>query len=108
MPELAGIHHVKLPVHDVQRSLAWYERVFGLKVELEFKDDEGVVQGLVGQLPGLNTLLAFRQNPELAEALTGFDIRVSLKSTARMSPSFRSHGPTIPARGRAAPSASHS
>jgi len=32
MPELAGIHHVKFAVSDIERSVAWYERVFGFKV----------------------------------------------------------------------------
>ncbi|HYS37677.1 MAG TPA: VOC family protein [Pseudonocardiaceae bacterium] len=74
MPELAGIHHVKFAVSDIERSVAWYERVFGFKVTMEFKDDEGIVRGSVGQLAGLDkTLLAFRENKELSEAVTGFD-----------------------------------
>jgi catechol 2,3-dioxygenase-like lactoylglutathione lyase family enzyme len=74
MPELAGIHHVKFAVSDIERSIAWYERVFGFKVTMEFKDDEGIVRGSVGQLAGLDkTLLAFRENKELSEAVTGFD-----------------------------------
>jgi catechol 2,3-dioxygenase-like lactoylglutathione lyase family enzyme len=74
MPELSGTHHVKFAVGDMARSIAWYERVFGFKTTMEFKDDDGVVQGAVGELAGLdNTLLAFRQNKELAESLSGFD-----------------------------------
>jgi catechol 2,3-dioxygenase-like lactoylglutathione lyase family enzyme len=74
MPELAGIHHVKFAVSDIERSVAWYERVFGFKVTMEFKDDQGIVRGSVGQLAGLDrTLLAFRENKELSEAVTGFD-----------------------------------
>jgi len=74
MPDLAGIHHVKFAVSDIERSVAWYERVFGFKVTMEFKDDQGIVRGSVGQLAGLDrTLLAFRENKELSEAVTGFD-----------------------------------
>lgn len=74
MPELGGIHHVKLAASDIERSVAWYKRVFGFETTLEFKDDEGVVRGAVGRLAGLdNTLLAFRENKELAESLNGFD-----------------------------------
>jgi len=74
MPELAGIHHVKFAVSDIERSVAWYERVFGFKVTMEFKDEQGIVRGSVGQLAGLDrTLLAFRENKELSEAVTGFD-----------------------------------
>ena len=28
---VAGIHHIKLPVSDVARSRAWYERVLGFE-----------------------------------------------------------------------------
>ena len=34
--ELTGIHHVKLPVGDVARSRAWYERVLGFEVASRF------------------------------------------------------------------------
>ncbi|MDF2712032.1 MAG: glyoxalase [Nonomuraea muscovyensis] len=34
-PQLAGIHHVKIPVTDLPRSRSWYERVFGLTVTME-------------------------------------------------------------------------
>ena len=62
-----SIAHVRLTVSDIERSVAWYERVFGFKVTMEFKDDEGIVRGSVGQLAGLdNTLLAFRENKDAA------------------------------------------
>lgn len=74
MPALTGFHHLKIPVTDVARSLDFYERVFGIKVTLSFSDDDGVLRGLVGELPNLGgTLLALRDNPELAKALSGFD-----------------------------------
>ncbi|MFI0899361.1 VOC family protein [Streptomyces sp. NPDC020983] len=74
MPALGGIHHVKFAVSDIQRSIDWYGRVFGFTTTMEFKDDEGIVRGSVGKLTGLdNTLLAFRENAELSESLSGFD-----------------------------------
>lgn len=74
MPELAGIHHVKIPVTDLSRSLDWYRRVFGLKVTLEFPDADGVVRGAAGEMPGLGaTLVGFRENPEAARGCQGFD-----------------------------------
>lgn len=73
-PEIAGIRHLKFPVTDLPRSRAWYERVFGLKVTLEFADDDGVVRGVAGQMPGLGpTQVALRVNPEAARGCRDFD-----------------------------------
>jgi catechol 2,3-dioxygenase-like lactoylglutathione lyase family enzyme len=51
--ELAGVHHVKIPVADLARSLGWYRQVFGLRPTMEFRDADGVLGGLVGEIPGL-------------------------------------------------------
>jgi catechol 2,3-dioxygenase-like lactoylglutathione lyase family enzyme len=73
MPGLAGIHHVKIPLTDLARSRAWYERVFVFKVTMEFPED-GVVRGLAGEVPGLgDTLLTLRENPQAAAGCVGFD-----------------------------------
>lgn len=73
-PTLAGIHHVKIPVTDLARSIDWYARVFGFRVSMEFPDADGVVRGVSGELPGLgDTLVAFRVNPKAAEGCEGFD-----------------------------------
>ena len=39
--ELAGIHHVKIPVTYLARSLHWYRRVFGLRPTLAFPRPTG-------------------------------------------------------------------
>ena len=71
---LAGIHHVKFPVSDLATSLAWYRRVFGFEVEAEFPDDDGVVRGVAGRVPGLGDIgLALRENPDAAAGFAGFD-----------------------------------
>ena len=36
VPTLAGIHHLKLPVRDLQRSADWYREVLGYRVVTEF------------------------------------------------------------------------
>jgi catechol 2,3-dioxygenase-like lactoylglutathione lyase family enzyme len=36
IPTLAGIHHLKLPVRDLQRSADWYREVLGYRVVTEF------------------------------------------------------------------------
>jgi len=68
-----GIHHVKLPVSDLARSREWYERVLGFTVEREFPDDDGVVRGVGGRLPGAGVPVALRQNAQAAAGNAGFD-----------------------------------
>ena len=71
---LAGVHHVKLPVTDLARSREWYERIFGLQVDLKFPDEKRVVRGVAGRVPGLGDCgIALRENAQAAAALVGFD-----------------------------------
>ena len=44
-PALEGIHHLKLPVSDLERSLAWYQERLGYEVMHEFVED-GVRMGV--------------------------------------------------------------
>jgi catechol 2,3-dioxygenase-like lactoylglutathione lyase family enzyme len=43
-PALAGIHHVKLPVTDLARSLEWYRSRLGYAVHIEFVE-QGTLMG---------------------------------------------------------------
>jgi catechol 2,3-dioxygenase-like lactoylglutathione lyase family enzyme len=73
-PVLSGIHHVKIPVTDLNRSIDWYGRVFGFTVIMEFPEADGVVHGVAGTVPGLgDTQLTLRVNPEAAHGCAGFD-----------------------------------
>jgi catechol 2,3-dioxygenase-like lactoylglutathione lyase family enzyme len=73
-PALSGIHHVKIPVTDLQRAVDWYHHVFGFEVTMEFPEADGVVRGVAGRLPGLgDTLLSLRVNATAAEGCKGFD-----------------------------------
>jgi len=69
---LRGFHHVKLPVSDIHRSLEWYARVLGLRVQLEFTE-EGVLKGVALADPGETVALALRHDPERAAGIAGFD-----------------------------------
>src|SRR5690242_17087416 len=71
-PELDGIHHVKLPVSDLDRSRAWYESRLGYRLTTEFIED-GAVMGLALAHPNGGPDLALRLNPELAARAAGFD-----------------------------------
>lgn len=71
--QFTGIHHVKLPVSDLARSREWYERVLAFTVERAFPDDDGVVRGVGGWLPGVGVPVALRQNAQAAAGNAGFD-----------------------------------
>jgi catechol 2,3-dioxygenase-like lactoylglutathione lyase family enzyme len=74
MPVLDGLFGIKIPVTDLTRSLEWYSSVFGLRPVLEFPDDDGVLRGVACEAPGLDgTLVALRQNPDVARGIAGFD-----------------------------------
>ena len=68
----SGIHHVKLPVSDVTRSRAWYERVLGFETVIEFVEDDEV-QGVALARDGCQPQIALRRDPVRARALAGFD-----------------------------------
>jgi catechol 2,3-dioxygenase-like lactoylglutathione lyase family enzyme len=53
--ELAGVHHVKIPVTDLGRSLHWYRQVFGLRPAMAFPEAGGVVRGVRRRYPGAGT-----------------------------------------------------
>ncbi|MFG6195405.1 VOC family protein [Nonomuraea sp. JJY05] len=72
MTALSGFHHVKLPVSDIHKSLEWYRRVLGLEVAIEFVED-GTLRGAALRDAGQSLMLALREEPERAAALSGFD-----------------------------------
>jgi catechol 2,3-dioxygenase-like lactoylglutathione lyase family enzyme len=69
---LSGIHHLKLPVRDLARTEAWYHRVLGYRRAAEFVED-GVLMGVGTVHPAGGPDLAFRLDPNRAEAAAGFD-----------------------------------
>jgi catechol 2,3-dioxygenase-like lactoylglutathione lyase family enzyme len=71
-PALAGVHHLKLPVTDLARSLEWYRGRMGYDVELEFVE-QGVLMGYAMAHPNGGPRLALRLDPERARAAAGFD-----------------------------------
>lgn len=72
-PQIVGIHHVKFPVADLAASRHWYERVFGLTAQMEFRDDDdGPPMGVVFA-PVNGVCICLRQNPTAAAGIAGFD-----------------------------------
>jgi catechol 2,3-dioxygenase-like lactoylglutathione lyase family enzyme len=71
-PALAGIHHLKLPVSDLARSLAWYQSRLGYRVVLEFVEHDQLM-GYAMAHPNGGPDLALRLDPDRARAAAGFD-----------------------------------
>lgn len=75
-PALDGLHHLKLPVVDLDRALAFYERVLGATRIPEadhHREDDGALYALILSVPGLGAFLELRLNPEQAARQRGFD-----------------------------------
>lgn len=70
---VSGLHHVKLPVGDVDRSAEWYGRAFGFSRAWEAWED-GALRGAALHLQESGLQLALRHDPERAAALAGFDV----------------------------------
>jgi catechol 2,3-dioxygenase-like lactoylglutathione lyase family enzyme len=71
-PALAGIHHLKLPVTDLDRSREWYLSRLGYQVQMEFVE-QGRLMGVALSHPNGGPPLALRADPERARAAAGFD-----------------------------------
>ncbi len=71
-PVLAGIHHLKLPVTDLARSLEWYRSRLGYQVQVEFVE-QGTLMGCGLAHPAGGPDLALRLDPDRARAAAGFD-----------------------------------
>ena len=71
-PALAGIHHLKLPVTDLDRSRDWYLSRLGYQVHMEFVE-QGRMMGYGLSHPNGGPPLALRLDPERARAAAGFD-----------------------------------
>jgi catechol 2,3-dioxygenase-like lactoylglutathione lyase family enzyme len=71
-PQLAGVHHLKLPVTDLARSREWYRSRLGYQVQMEFIE-QGTLMGYGLAHPNGGPMLGLRLNPERARAAAGFD-----------------------------------
>src|ERR1700759_3107827 len=71
-PVLAGIHHLKLPVTDLARSLEWYRSRLGYEVQVEFVE-QGTLMGLALTHPAGAPDFGLRLARNRARAAAGFD-----------------------------------
>jgi catechol 2,3-dioxygenase-like lactoylglutathione lyase family enzyme len=74
-PALHGIHHLKLPVSDLDTSLAWYERVLGAVHLDQFDhiDSGGHRFAVIVTIPGVDVPVELRWAPRAASAIDGYD-----------------------------------
>lgn len=75
LPPLQGVHHLKFPVSDLERSLGFYERALDARrvPEWDHMHQDGTRYAIIMEVPGLGTHLELRLNPEAAERQRGFD-----------------------------------
>jgi catechol 2,3-dioxygenase-like lactoylglutathione lyase family enzyme len=72
IPTLDGVHHVKLPVADLDRSIDWYRSRLGYEVVIVFRSD-GRRSGVTMAHPDGGPMLGLVESPEKARAAAGFD-----------------------------------
>jgi catechol 2,3-dioxygenase-like lactoylglutathione lyase family enzyme len=72
VPRLDGVHHLKLPVSDLARSLEWYRTRLGYEKSVEFVEG-GTLMGIGMRHSEGGPGLALRLDPERAAAAAGFD-----------------------------------
>lgn len=78
VPSMFGLSAAKLPVRDLKVTRGWYARVFGWESVVEFPDENGVIVGAGGNLPGRSPAgLAFRANPA-AVTQEGLELRIDV------------------------------
>lgn len=76
MPIVQGIHHLKLPVSDLARSLAFYERVFAARRIPEAdhrREADGALYAHILIMPSWGTLLELRLDPSRARTHARFN-----------------------------------
>lgn len=72
---LRGIHHVKIAVSDLERSVRFYADVLGARriTDADHVDDTGLLYACILDVPGLGSLLELRLAPDRAWRARGFD-----------------------------------
>ena len=70
-----GIHHIKLPVTDLERSIEWYRTVLGAHrlTQLDHRRPDGTLFAVILDIPGIAGRVELRLDPSTAKALGGYD-----------------------------------
>lgn len=89
----AGIHHLKFPVSDLARSLAWWEKVFGAERQPHWDHHlpDGTLFGYIITMPGVSCPIELRLAKGSAAALSGFDLLTLAVETQRDLEAWAAH-----------------
>jgi catechol 2,3-dioxygenase-like lactoylglutathione lyase family enzyme len=69
-PALRAIHHVRVPVSDVDVARAWYSEVLGLEPVLDYEEEDRIVGVSLAGRGGIT--VGLHLDPVRARALAGF------------------------------------
>jgi catechol 2,3-dioxygenase-like lactoylglutathione lyase family enzyme len=72
IPKFLGIHHVRVPVTDVDVSRNWYREVLGLVPVLDYEEEDGLAGVVLAHEPGMT--VGLHRDAARARALRGFCI----------------------------------
>ncbi|MEU1369236.1 VOC family protein [Streptomyces sp. NPDC005803] len=75
LPAVRGLHHIKIPVSDLGRSIAWYTSVLSARRReaLDHIALDGTLFAVILDVPGTGVPLELRSDPVSAGRLSGFD-----------------------------------
>ncbi len=85
MTAITGLHHVRVPVTDLDTSTDWYASVFGFELDLYVEEEAGPIGAILHHPTGV--VLALHIEPTRAAALRGFSVvGLAVASTADLEP----------------------
>lgn len=78
MPEISSIHHVSITVTDLDRSVPWYEELFGMNKVVEEPHPDGTGNFVVLSNADFSMMIGLHVHPgnqreRFSEARTGLD-----------------------------------
>jgi catechol 2,3-dioxygenase-like lactoylglutathione lyase family enzyme len=73
MPSVLGVHHIRLPVMDIDASSDWYRTIFGFEILLYEEEEAGAV-GAVLRHPSGVVLGLHQVEVAVVAALEGFNV----------------------------------
>lgn len=74
-PNFTGVHHLKIPVTDVEASASWFERAFGARRVKRFdhREKDGTLFAAMMMMPGIGSPVELRHASKAAKAVAGYD-----------------------------------
>ena len=86
-PKIKYLHHLKFPVADLDRSLIFYEQVFGAQIlpDLTYKNEKGETYAYVLRISNFGPMLELWLNSRAAQAQAGYDfLTLAVKDCAAL------------------------